>query len=164
MSVYRRLMGLDVGSRRIGVAISDELGIVASPVGFVQPGPNDRAEFRSLIERHRITELIVGLPRTMTGGDGPQAREVRAYAEALAEDLDMPLTYWDERFTTTIAERSLISNRRSREQRRREIDAAAAAVMLQGYLDFQATQARQGAAVDSAILGESADSRDRGRE
>jgi putative Holliday junction resolvase len=144
MSTNERLMGLDVGSRRVGVAISDELGIVASPVGFVQPGPNDRAEFAKLVRTNGITRMIVGIPKNMAGKEGPQAKEVRAYAEALASDLDLPLTYWDERFTTIIAERNLISGGRSRQQRRTEIDAAAAAVMLQGYLDHQASQRRRG--------------------
>jgi putative Holliday junction resolvase len=137
-------MGLDVGSRRVGVAISDELGIVASPVGFIQPGPNDRTEFAKLVRAHGVTRLIVGIPKNMAGKEGPQAKDVRAYAEALAADLNLPLTYWDERFTTIIAERNLISGGRSRQQRRTEIDAAAAAVMLQGYLDHQATQRRRG--------------------
>jgi putative Holliday junction resolvase len=137
-------MGLDIGSRRIGVAIADELGIVASPVGFVQPGPDDRADFENLVRKNGITHLIVGIPRNMAGKEGPQAKEVRAYAEALAADLGLPLTYWDERFTTIIAERNLISGGRSRQQRRTEIDAAAAAVMLQGYLDHQASQRRRG--------------------
>ena len=144
MRPAERLMGLDVGSRRVGVAISDELGIVASPVGFVQPGPNDRAEFAKLVRANGITRLIVGIPKNMAGKEGPQAKEVRAYAEALAADLELPLTYWDERFTTIIAERNLISGGRSRQQRRTEIDAAAAAVMLQGYLDHQASLRRRG--------------------
>jgi putative holliday junction resolvase len=164
MSAPRRLMGLDVGSRRVGIAIGDELGIVATPIGFIQPGPQDRAEFTNLVERHGITELIVGIPRTMSGTVGPQAKEVRAYANALALDLNLPLTYWDERLTTVIAERNLISSGRSRQQRRAEIDAAAAAVMLQGYLDFQAGQIRRNAGTDSAILDEVADPHDRDRE
>lgn len=164
MRARQRLLGLDIGSRRIGVAVCDELGIIASPVGFVEPGPKDREAFRMLIERYDITELIVGVPRTMSGADGPQAKEVKDYAKVLAQDLSMPLTYWDERFTTVIAERSLISGGRSRKQRRMEVDAAAAAVMLQGYLDFQATRVRQKAAADSAILDEIADPHDRGRE
>ena len=161
---HRRLMGLDVGSRRVGVAISDELGIAATPIGFVQPGPADRDAFRALIERHRITELIVGIPRTMSGVEGPQAKEVRSYAKTLGKDLAMPVTYWDERLTTVIAERSLISGGRSRMQRRQEIDAAAAAVMLQGYLDYQAIQTRRGSPGDSGILDESSDPHDQGRE
>jgi putative Holliday junction resolvase len=157
-------MGLDIGSRRVGVAIGDELGIVATPVGFVQPGPQDRAEFMKVIELHGITELVVGIPRTMSGTVGPQAKEVRGYANALARDLKLPLTYWDERLTTVIAERNLISSGRSRQQRREEIDAAAAAVMLQGYLDYLAAQTRPMSGTDSAILDEIADPHDRGRE
>ena len=155
-------MGLDVGSRRVGVAISDELGIVASPVGFVQPGPNDRAEFEKLVRVHGIARLIVGIPRNMAGKEGPQAKEVRAYATSLASDLELPLTYWDERFTTIIAERNLISGGRNRQQRRTEIDAAAAAVMLQGYLDHQASQRRRDAPEDSAIFGRIGEPEDQG--
>jgi putative Holliday junction resolvase len=143
MIVTERTMGLDIGSRRIGVAVGDELGIVATPVGFVQPGPSDRTAFADLIRRHRVTRLVVGIPRSMSGKEGPQAKEVRSYATALAADLDVPLTFWDERLTTVIAERSLISGGRTRQQRKGEIDAAAAAVMLQGYLDHQAMQRRR---------------------
>jgi putative Holliday junction resolvase len=74
----------------------------------------------------------------MSGKEGPQAAEVRKYANALARDLRLPITYWDERLTSVIAERSLISGGRNRAQRKQEIDAAAAAVMLQGFLDSQA--------------------------
>ena len=154
------MMGLDIGSRRIGVAIGDELGILASPIGFVETGPQDRLAFAKIIQEHRITRLIVGIPRTMAGKEGPQSKIVRDYAKSLARDLEMPLTYWDERLTTVIAERSLISGGRSRRQRREEIDAAAAAVMLQGYLDHRAAIAR----TDSAILGEIGDPQDRGME
>ena len=160
----RRYMGLDVGSRRIGVAISDELGIVATPVGFVAAGPGDRSHMAELVARHGITDLVVGIPRTMSGEEGPQAKEVRTYARALGRDLKLPLTYWDERLTTVIAERSLISGGRNREQRRREIDAAAAAVMLQGFLDRQASLARRDAERDSAILRGGTDAIDRPRE
>src|SRR4029079_11748648 len=103
MMATERLVGLDIGSRRIGVAIGDELGIVASPVGFVQPGPSDRSAFEDLIRQHRVTRLVVGIPRSMAGKEGPQAKEVRSYATALAADLDVPLTFWDERLTTVIA-------------------------------------------------------------
>lgn len=164
MSTSRRLMGLDIGSRRIGVAIGDELGIIATPIGFVQAGPGDRAAFANFVRTHRITEMIVGIPRTMAGKEGPQAKEVRAYAKALAGDLGLPVTFWDERLTTVIAERSLISGGRNRQQRRNEIDAAAAAVMLQGYLDHQASQARRDAPNDRAILDGTGDPQDRGRE
>jgi putative Holliday junction resolvase len=130
-----RLLGLDVGTRRIGVAVSDDLRIIATPVGFVERGPNDRAELAKLVERFKITGLIAGMPRGMSGAEGPQARDVRSYSDSLAAALGMKVIYYDERLTTVIAERSLISGGRTRSQRRQEIDALAAAVMLQGYLD-----------------------------
>ncbi|HEY7032366.1 MAG TPA: Holliday junction resolvase RuvX [Thermomicrobiales bacterium] len=138
-----RVLGLDVGSKRIGVAVSDELGAIASPVGFVERGPRDRAGFRELLDRFGATRLVAGLPSGLSGREGPQAADTRAYAEALAADLDLPLDYWDERLTTTIAERSLIAAGTRRDKRRERIDAVAAAVMLQGYLDAQANRRRR---------------------
>jgi putative Holliday junction resolvase len=160
----RRYLGLDIGSRRIGVAVGDELGIVASPVGFVDAGPGAGAEMRRLIDRYGITELVVGIPTSMSGGEGPQAREVRSTAQALARELGLPLTYWDERLTTIIAERSLVEGGRSRQQRRQEVDAAAAAVMLQGFLDYQAMNRRRDGQSDSAILRDGTDAPERGGE
>src|SRR6187200_1085224 len=94
-----RLMGLDVGGKRTGVAIADELGISASPIGYVTRGARDRDELRTLVLRYGITRIVAGLPANMSGREGPQAADVREYAEQLAADLDLPLTYWDERLT-----------------------------------------------------------------
>lgn len=138
-----RVLGLDIGSKRIGVAVSDELGAVASPVGFVARGRDDRAAFRELLDRYGAVRLVAGLPASLSGREGPQAADTRAYAEALAADLGVPLDYWDERLTTTIAERSLLAAGARRDKRRERIDAVAAAVMLQGYLDAQANRRRR---------------------
>jgi putative Holliday junction resolvase len=140
-----RILGLDVGSKRIGVAISDELGMLASPIGMVERGKQDRAAFRALIIEWKPTLLVAGLPTGMSGREGPQAAETRTYADALAADLGLPLEYWDERLSTAVAERSLIESGVRREKRKERIDAMAAAVMLQGYLDrqrFRATRSR----------------------
>jgi putative holliday junction resolvase len=130
-----RLMALDVGGRRIGVAVSDETRAIASPICYVERGRGDRAELRRLVARWEVERLVVGLPTSLSGREGPQAAEVRAYADALAADLDLPLDYHDERLTTTIAEKALIAQGARRAQRREQIDATAAAVILQGYLD-----------------------------
>jgi putative Holliday junction resolvase len=130
-----RLMGLDVGGKRTGVAISDELGILASPVGFVARGSRDRAEFRDLVAKWSVSRLVVGLPRGLSGREGPQAAEVRAYADALAADLGLDIDYWDERLTSAMAERSLIESGVRRDRRRNQIDAVAASLILQNYLD-----------------------------
>jgi putative Holliday junction resolvase len=129
------VLGLDVGGKRIGVAVSDELGTIASPVGFVARGAGDRREFRTLLGRYGAAKLVAGLPAGLSGREGPQAADARAYAEALAHDLDVPLEFWDERLTTAIAERSLIASGTRRDKRRERVDAVAAAVMLQSYLD-----------------------------
>ena len=131
-------MALDVGGRRIGVAVSDETRLIATPVGYVERDTRhrrDRAELRDLIARWQVERLVVGLPTSLSGREGPQAAEVRAYADNLANDLDVPLDYWDERLTTAIAERALIAAGARRAARREQIDATAAAVILQDYLD-----------------------------
>jgi putative Holliday junction resolvase len=132
-----RILGLDIGSKRIGVAVSDEEGMLASPTTMVERGRNDRAAFRELIERWQPVLLVSGLPTGLSGREGPQAAETRTYAESLASDLDLPLEYYDERLSSTIAERALLEAGMSRERRKERIDSMAAAVMLQGYLDHQ---------------------------
>ena len=143
MSKPERIMGLDVGGKRTGVAVSDDLGIIATPVNFVQRGERDRAAFRDIVERYGITRIVAGLPTNMSGTEGPQAQETRDYAEALADDLDLPLDYWDERLTSAIAERRMIEAGMRRNQRKERVDAIAAAIMLQGYLDVQANRQRR---------------------
>lgn len=130
-----RAMGLDVGGERIGVAISDETWLIATPLEYVARRRNDRAHLQQLIARWDIGHLVVGLPTGLSGREGPQAADVRAYADATAAALELPLEYWDERFTSSIAEQSLIAMGTRREARREQIDAVSAAVILQGYLD-----------------------------
>ena len=135
--VEGRIMGLDVGGRRIGVAVSDETRLIATPVQFVERGQSDRAVFADLIARYAIGRLVVGLPTGMSGREGPQSADVRSYADRLATDLDLPMDYWDERLSTAIAERTLIAGGTSRADRRTRVDAVAAAVILQGFLDHE---------------------------
>lgn len=134
-----RAMGIDVGSRRIGVAVSDELGFLAAPWRAVRAARGREFEELAAMVRERAIEIVViGLPTSLDGTEGPQAKTVRAFARRLATHLgDVPHTFADERFTTAEAERMMISRRMSREERRDRIDAAAAAIMLQGWLDLQ---------------------------
>lgn len=131
-----RIMALDVGERRIGIAISDETGTIASPLTTVQRGRSDLAEISQLVADWTVDCLVVGLPTGLSGREGPQAALVRAYAATLADHLGPtpPIEFADERLTTAIAERSLIETRTRRARRRERIDAVAAAVILQGYL------------------------------
>lgn len=130
-----RVLALDVGGKRIGVAVSDETGTIATPIGYVVRDQQDVPELRRLIDQYGIGRLVAGLPTGLSGREGPQARDVRDYAEQIAHELDLPLDYWDERLTTTIAERSLIATGTRREKRRERRDAVAAAIILQDYLD-----------------------------
>jgi len=139
-----RLLGLDIGGRRIGVAVSDELGMIASPVAMIERGSDVARELRALIERYGASRLVAGLPVGMSGREGSQAAETRAYADALAAEVGLPLEYWDERLTTSIAEKHLIATGTRREKRKQRVDAVAAAVILQGYLDNQRWKAQRG--------------------
>lgn len=134
-----RAMGIDVGSRRIGVAVSDELGFLAAPWRAVPVARGQEfAELAAMVREREIEIVVIGLPTSLDGTEGPQANAVRAFARRLATHLgDIPHTFADERFTTAEAERMMIARRMSREERRARIDAAAAAIMLQGWLDLQ---------------------------
>jgi putative Holliday junction resolvase len=132
-----RLLGIDVGGKRIGVAVSDDLGLVASPVAMVPRGPRSGREIRDHATRLGVVGVVVGLPVGMSGREGPQAAEVREFIASVASELDVPVTYWDERLTTSIAEKTLIASGARRDKRKSQVDAMAAAVILQGYLDSQ---------------------------
>lgn len=141
----RRLLGLDVGDKRIGIAVSDETALIATPLRVVKRGSGDRAEIDRLAREWNAERLIVGLPTGLSGREGPQAASVRVYADALAAALDLPLVYWDERLTTAIAERALIEAGHRRAQRKERIDAVAAAVILQSFLDAARFRQRRAA-------------------
>lgn len=137
MGVTGRLLGLDIGGKRIGVAISDEMGLVASPVAMVPRGPGSAREIKQHADRLGAVGLVIGLPVGLSGKEGPQAAEVRAFVEEISPEIGLPVEWWDERLSTTIAEKSLIAGGTRRDKRKQQVDAAAAAVILQGYLDRQ---------------------------
>ncbi|MFQ5789628.1 MAG: Holliday junction resolvase RuvX [Acidobacteriota bacterium] len=134
-----RFMGLDVGERRIGIALSDELGMIASPWESLQRVSlqKDVARLTELASRERVTEILVGMPLSLDGSYGPQAKKVTRFIHALREDCGVEVTPWDERFTTVAAERALLEGDLSRSRRRRVVDKVAAALLLQGYLDYR---------------------------
>ena len=132
-----RLLGLDIGERRIGVAISDEMGMIASPLMTVQTSGNVVEEMRRLIAKYNIARIVVGLPIGLSGREGPQARIVRGVADQLAKSLEIDIVYSDERMSSAVAEQALISQKTRRDKRKQHIDNMAAAVILQGYLDEQ---------------------------
>ncbi len=134
-----RTMGLDVGERRIGMAIADELGMIASPAGVVQRGEGDLLRILETARAQGASVVVIGLPTGMSGKEGPQAATVRAFAGTLANASDgsLEIVFWDERLTSAMAERALEAQGRKKNRRTGEIDAMAAAVILQGYLDSE---------------------------
>lgn len=131
-----RVLALDPGERRIGIAISDPGGAVARPLQTLvrRSKAEDFEAIASLVAEHGVGLVVVGRPLSLDGTEGPQARRVARYASALAERLTVPLVSWDERFTTAEAEEILRQNRRKRKTAP-GLDAVAAAVILQRYLD-----------------------------
>lgn len=136
-----RILGLDVGEKTIGVAVSDELGFTAQGLTVIRRTSKaaDREALRSIIGEYGPTGLVVGLPRNMDGSLGPKARQVQRFAGEVLEPLGLPIEFSDERLTTVSARRALLEGDVSRAKRRRVIDQLAAAFILQGYLDRRRT-------------------------
>ena len=151
----KRAMGLDVGERRIGVAIADELDSIASPLTTVSRKPGDLAELRALVLERGVDRLVVGLPTGMSGREGPQAAVVRAFAGELEDAVgpEIEVTFWDERLTTAVAERVLREGGKRRGRGKGEVDAVAAAVILQGYLDARRIRGARKREHDEAEAG-----------
>lgn len=135
-----RLLSLDYGAKRIGVALSDPTGTIASPLDTLTRRQGKRPpwpEIRRLVEAHEVTGFVVGLPLDLAGEEGAWAGEVRAFGAELARRFALPVDWVDERMTSVLAERAVRSvglKRSAREQKGR-IDAAAAALILQAHLD-----------------------------
>lgn len=133
-------LGVDVGDVRIGVAACDPSGLIASPVETVPAGPGSFARVAQLASERNAVEVVVGLPRSMSGGEGPAARKIRAYAVALSRNLQgLPVRLVDERLSTVTAERTLRERGRRGARRRAVVDQAAAVVILQSALDAERT-------------------------
>jgi len=130
-------MGLDVGEKRIGIAVSDPLGWTAQGHSVLQRTTldNDLAALQELCRQLECQLLVIGLPRNMNGTLGPKAEEIQKFAGQLQELTGLPIVYWDERLTTRSAERVLLEADLSRRKRKQVIDKVAAVHILQGYLD-----------------------------
>ena len=132
-----RILGLDVGSKRIGIAISDELGWTAQGITTLhrRNGEGDLREIRDIARQYGVEKIVVGLPRNMDGSLGPQAQMAIGFVQELREILDVPIITWDERLSTIEATKMLIRADLSRKKRKRKVDMTAAIIILQSYLD-----------------------------
>lgn len=135
----KRILGLDIGDKRIGIAVSDELGITAQGLETLHRTAleNDISKLLEIINKWSIQRIVVGLPRNMNGTYGPQAEKVKEFAERILSEGVPEIVYWDERLTTAAAERVLLEGNISRIKRKNSIDKLAAVMILQGYLDHQ---------------------------
>jgi len=135
-----RILGLDVGDVRIGVAVSDPLKIIARGLDFIKRTTvkEDVEAIRELVDEHEAEEIVVGLPKMMSGEIGIQAQKVQDFAESLRAVIEIPIVMWDERLSTVAATRVLIEADMSRKKRKKVVDKVAAALILQGYLDSRA--------------------------
>ena len=134
-----RALGLDVGDVLIGVALSDPMRIIAQGLDSIKRvNPQKDVEtIVGLVDQHEAGEIIVGLPKMMSGEIGIQAQKVLDFAELLRAAVEIPIVMWDERLSTVAATRSLIEGDMSRKKRKKVVDKVAAMLILQGYLDSQ---------------------------
>lgn len=134
---YAPLAGLDLGTKTIGVSVSDAGHMIATPLETIKRTKfqADAAALFKITEHRQIGGLVLGLPRNMDGSEGPRAQSTRAFARNLSRLTEMPITYWDERLSTVAAERALLEADTSRKRRAEVIDHVAAGVILQGLLD-----------------------------
>src|SRR5437764_5182438 len=132
-----RILALDHGTKRIGVAISDELKMIAQPVEFIpaEPFANFLARLKEILREKEVELILLGLPRNMDGTYGPAALKVQDFAAALRNAVTVPIKMWDERLTSAQANRFLIEGNVRREKRKEKVDKTAAAILLQSYLD-----------------------------
>lgn len=132
-----RIMALDVGSRTIGIACSDALLMTAQGIETIRRTSleKDFNRLRELISEYEVHELVVGMPKNMNGTKGERAEKTEEFVEKMKAVIDLPVTFWDERLSTVMAERQLIAADVSRKKRKGIIDKMAAVVILQGYLD-----------------------------
>ncbi len=133
-----RALGLDLGTKRIGVAVSDSAGSLATPIEVVKrqgDRPREHRAIASLVDEWEAEIVVVGVPYNMDGSTGPMAKKCLSEISSLGDTLDVPVVPYDERLTTVTAERSLMEQSMNAEERRRVVDKVAAAVMLQAWLD-----------------------------
>lgn len=138
-----RILGLDVGEKRIGVALSDPLGIMAGALTVIERTTDEAAvkQIIDLARENEVERIVVGMPRSLDGSLGKQAQAVQSFVDLLKEHTQLPVVAWDERLSTVAAERTMLEVGMKRDKRKKRRDSLAAAFILQGYLDRQKNRA-----------------------
>jgi putative holliday junction resolvase len=132
-----RVLAIDHGTKRMGIALSDETATIAQPLEFIpaEPFTDFLARLKQLIVDKQVDQILVGMPRNMDGSYGPAALKVQEFVAVLKDTIAVPIKTWDERLTSAQANRMLIQAEVRRDKRKQRVDAAAAAILLQSYLD-----------------------------
>lgn len=132
-----RILALDHGTVRIGVAVSDELKMIATPLEFIpaEPFADFLKRLKEILQEKEVEQILVGMPRNMDGSYGPAAQKVNEFVAVLKENIIVPIKIWDERLTSAQANRFLIEANVRRDKRKEKVDKTAAAILLQSYLD-----------------------------
>jgi putative holliday junction resolvase len=132
-----RILAIDHGSKRMGIALSDELKMIAQPVCFIpsEPFADFLEQLKTILQEKEVELVLVGMPRNMDGSYGPAALKVQEFVNVLKSAVTVPIKTWDERLTSTQANRFLIEANVRRDKRKQKVDATAAAILLQSYLD-----------------------------
>lgn len=143
-----RILGLDFGSKTVGVAVSDGLLLTAQGVETIERKDENKlrktcARIEELIAEYEITEIVLGLPKNMNNTEGERVEKTKAFGEMLERRIGLPVHYWDERLTTVAAEQILMESGVRRENRKAVIDKVAAGLILQGYLDCLKTKEKE---------------------
>lgn len=135
--IKMRILGLDIGDRTIGVAVSDPLGITAQGITTIRRKNKDEdiKQLKSICDEYSVETIVSGLPKNMNGTLGPQSEKVLKFCEVIKEKIGLPIKMWDERLTTVAAHRAMLEADLSRNKRKKIVDKMAAIYILQGYLD-----------------------------
>jgi putative holliday junction resolvase len=135
--IFMRILGLDVGDRTIGVAVSDPLGLTAQGITTInrKKEDDDIAELKKICAEYSVETIVCGLPKNMNGTVGEQGQKVLEFCNILKDKVEIPIKMWDERLTTAAAERAMLEANLSRAKRKKIVDKMAATYILQGYLD-----------------------------
>ena len=151
MTSGKRILALDPGTKRIGVAVSDEMGWIAQPLETFERRSLevDVAHIQALVQQHDVREVLMGMPFRLNGRVGPEAESVQRFIETLEQALNIPIVAWDERLTSKSAEDLLIEANVSRKKRKGAVDRVAAALLLQSYLEALTEERRLGCEVPS---------------
>ena len=136
-----RVLAIDHGTKRMGIAVSDPSGMIALPLEFIPAEPFSAFldRLKALIQEKEVEQILVGMPRNMDGSYGPAAAKVQEFVAVLKETIPIPIRTWDERLTSAQANRMLLQTDMRRKERKQKVDQAAAAILLQSFLDSRPT-------------------------